>query len=63
MNDLASLTPEQRDLWEIREAVARLSDEERFMVQTIAQQFRNVLANNQYAHVAFALVGAEENAK
>jgi hypothetical protein len=57
------VTPEKAVLYEVREAIDNLPEDDRIKVQAIAMTLRNILRDNWHAEMAYALVGAEEAAK
>ena len=57
------MTPEKIALYEIREMIETLPEEDRIRVQAIAMTLRNILTDGPLAMMAFALVGAEQAAK
>jgi hypothetical protein len=59
------MTPEKLVLYEIRDTIAQLPEDDRIMIEAIAMTLRNILKGEQHAHatMSFALVGAEEAAK
>jgi hypothetical protein len=57
------MTPEKLVLYEIRDVIAQLPEDDRIIVESIAMTLRNILKDNEHASMAYALVGAEEAAK
>ncbi len=57
------MTPEKQVLYEVREAIEGLPEDDRVRVQVIAMTLRNILTDGPLAMMAFALVGAEQAAK
>ena len=53
------MTPEKLLLFEIKDAIANLSEDDRIKVECIAATLRNILRDNPHAAMAYALVGAE----
>lgn len=54
------MTPEKLVLYEIRDAISKLSEEDRIKVEVRAGTLRNILKDGEHAMMAFALVGAEQ---
>ena len=58
------MTPEKIVLYEVKEAISQLSEDDRIRVEAIAMNLRNILtAGGEHASMALALIGAEEAAK
>lgn len=53
------MTPEKIVLYEIRDTIAKLSEDDRIKVEARAMTLRNILKGDEHAAMAFALVGAE----
>lgn len=53
------MTPEKIVLYEIREAIAQLSEDDRISVTVRATTLRNIIKDDEHALMAFALIGAE----
>ena len=53
------MTPEKIVLYEIRDAISKLSEDDRIKVEVRAMTLRNIVADGEHAAMAFALVGAE----
>lgn len=58
-----TLTPEKLLLYEIRDAISKLSEEDQIKVEARAMTFRNLFNADEHAAMAFALVGAEKAAE
>lgn len=56
------MTPEKIVLYEIRDAISKLSNDDQIKVQVRASTLRNILSDGEHAVMAFALVGAEQAA-
>ena len=57
------MTPEKIVLYEIRDAISKLAEGDRIMVEARAMTLRNILKDDEHAVLAFALVGAEQAAE
>lgn len=57
------MTPEKIVLYEIKEAISQLSEDDRIKVEVRAGTIRNIISADEHAMMAFALVGAELAAK
>lgn len=57
------MTPEKMALFEIRDVIEQLPQQDQAKIQEFAALFRNLLKDECYATMAFALVGAEMAAK
>lgn len=53
------MTPEKIVLYEIKEAISQLSEDDRIKVEARAGTIRNIIYADEHAMMAFALVGAE----
>jgi hypothetical protein len=53
------MTPEKIVLYEIRDTIAQMSEDDRIKVEVRATTLRNILKGDEHAAMAFALVGAE----
>lgn len=53
------MTPEKLVLYEIRDAISKLSEDDRIKVEVRAGTLRNMLKHDEHVVMAFALVGAE----
>lgn len=53
------MTPEKIVLYEIREAISKLSNDDQIKVAVRATTLRNIIKDGEHALMAFALVGAE----
>jgi len=53
------VTPEKIVLYEVRDAISKLSEDDRIKVEVRAMTLRNILKGDEHAAMAFALVGAE----
>jgi len=57
------VTPEKIVLYEIRDAISKLSEDDRIKVEVRAGTIRNIIGADEFALLAFALVGAEQAAR
>lgn len=57
------MTPEKIVLYEIRDAISKLSEDDRIKVEVRAGTIRNIISADEFALLAFALVGAEQAAR
>lgn len=57
------MTPEKIVLYEIRDAISKLSEDDRIKVEIRAGTIRNIISADEFALLAFALVGAEKAAE
>lgn len=57
------MTPEKLVLYEIRDVIAKLPNDDQIKVEVRAATLRGILKDGEHAAMAFALVGAEEAAK
>lgn len=57
------MTPEKIVLYEIREMISKLSPDDQIKVEVRAGTIRNIISADEYALMAFALVGAEQAAR
>lgn len=53
------MTPEKIVLYEIRDAISKLPEDDRIKVEVRAGTLRGILSDGEHAAMAFALVGAE----
>lgn len=56
------MTPEKILLYEIRETISQMSEDDRIKVEVRATTLRNMLKDDMHALMAFALVSAEQQA-
>ena len=57
------MTPEKIVLYEIRDAISKLSNDDQIKVEVRAGTIRNIISADEFALMAFALVGAEKAAE
>lgn len=53
------MTPEKLVLYEIRDTISKLPNDDQIKVEVRAGTLRNIVKGDEHAAMAFALVGAE----